>query len=401
MKKRLRLVGFLALFAALFSSCNDTGSDTETIAFDVQVTMPSGFKPTVFYADQTVTITKGAQVYTATTDSLGVAHFTGVIPDVYDIATSWALSGDEYVSMADAEVQNNDVLIAGSLLAQTVVSANAITLSTEMSLKQGLLISKVYYAGRKDTLNKNYTADQYIELFNNSDEDICIDSLYFALLEAESTAAFPASANSSYLYAKQVFQIPGTGSQYIVKPGATVLIVNSAINHYATVTTSIDLSGAHFEAKNIKNNNNPNVPGLNLIHTAYSTVTSMNLLTGGDAGIVLFRTGENVSAWPTTFKPGATSGSLFMKIPAKTVVDGVECLKNKATTGPDVATKRLFNYIDAGYKYINATTGYNGEVVARKKASESNGRVYLIDTNNSTNDFLVSATILPGQFLSE
>lgn len=389
------------LCAAFLTSCDKTDDTTQSLTFDVQVTMPEGFAEGVFYSNQTVTITKGALTYSAVTDSVGIAHFTNVIPDVYDLSTSWEMAGEDYVLLSDTVVQNTDVVIAGSLLTLTIVSNEPITLATTLSLKQGLLISKIYYAGRKDDLSKNYTADQYIELFNNSDEDIAVDSLYFAFTDTESTAAFPASANTGFIYAKQVFQLPGTGNQYVVKPGETVLIVNSAIDHTVSVSTSLNLTTATFEAKNIKNNNNVDVAGLNLIHTAYSTIPSMNFLTGGDATVVLFRTVENASAFVTTYKPGATSGSLFMKVPVNTVIDGVECLKNKATTGPDANSKRLYSFIDAGYQFISATTGYTGEVIARKKASEANGRVYLVDTNNSTNDFLVSATIKPGEFLSE
>ena len=90
-----------------------------------------------------------------------------------------------------------------------------------------------------------------------------------------------------------------------------------------------------------------------------------------------------------------------MKIPTKTIIDGLECLKNKTTTGPDVNSKRLYNYIDAGYQYISAVNGYTGEVVARVKDKDANNRTYLKDSNNSTNDFAVSTTVKPGQFPSK
>lgn len=384
------------------ASCSTSDDVTKTLKFDVQVTMPTGFKSDAFYAKQAVNISKGsAVVYTATTDDKGVAHFENVIPDVYDISTSCEISGDDYVNMAEGDVENTAVLIAGSMLQQTVVTEDPISLATQMSLKQSLLISKIYYAGCKDNLLKSYTADQYIEFFNNSDEDIYVDGLYFALTETESTAAFPASSNKDYVYVKQVFQFPGSGQQYKVAAGGTILVANSATNHTASASSSVDLTNATFEAKDPKKVNNPSTPALNLTYTAYSTIPSMNLLSGGDATVVLFKTTEDVSKWETVYKPGATSGLLYKKIPTKTVIDGLECLKNKATTGPDVNSKRLYSYIDAGYQYINATTGYNSEVVTRVKDKEANGRVYLKDSNNSTNDFAVSATVKPGQYLTK
>lgn len=404
MNKLLNLSTWL-IISFLFigmTSCSTTDDATKTLNFDVKVTMPAGFKADVFYANQTVNISKGtAVVYSAVTDANGIAHFENVIPDVYDISTSCEISGDDYVNMAEGDVENANVLITGSLLQQTVITEDAITIPSQMSIKQSLLISKIYYAGCKDNNTKNYLADQYIEFFNNSDEDVYIDGLYFALTETESTAAFPASANQDYVYVKQVFQFPGSGQQYKIAAGGTVLVTNSAIDHTLVATNSVNLTNASFEAKDPKKNNNTATPGLNLIYTAYSTIPSINILAGGDATVVLFKTKEDVSKWETVYKPGATSGLLYMKIPTKTIIDGLECLKNKATTGPDVNSKRLYNYIDAGYQYISAVSGYTGEVVARVKDKDANNRTYLKDSNNSTNDFAVSTTVKPGQFLSK
>lgn len=383
------------------ASCSTSGDITKTLKFNVQVTMPDGFKPDAFYVRQTVNLSKGsAVVYTATTDDKGVAHFENVIPDVYDISTSWEISGDDYVNMAKGDVENTAVLIAGSMLQQTVVTEDPISLATHMSLKQSLLISKIYYAGCKDNLSKNYTADQYLEFFNNSDKDIYVDGLYFALTETESPAAFPASSNKDYIYVKQIFQFPGSGQQYKVAAGGTILVANSATDHTASASSSVNLTKATFEAKDPKKVNNPSTPALILTYTAYSTIPSMNYLAGGDATVVLFKTTEDVSKWETVYKPGATSGLLYKKVPTKTVIDGLECLKNKAT-GPEANSKRLYQYIDAGYQYITSTTGYTGEVVTRVKDKEANGRVYLKDSNNSTNDFTVSATVKPGEYLTK
>ena len=84
-------------------------------------------------------------------------------------------------------------------------------------------------------------------------------------------------------------------------------------------------------------------------------------------------------------------------MPVKYVIDGVDCLKYK-TTGVDKNTKRLYNYIDAGYTNITAINGQNSEVVYRKTAKTENGRTILADTNNSSNDFAVSAEIKPREY---
>jgi hypothetical protein len=88
-----------------------------------------------------------------------------------------------------------------------------------------------------------------------------------------------------------------------------------------------------------------------------------------------------------------------MEIPTTAIIDAVEVLKNRSQTGPDIYTKRLYDYLDAGYTYCSSANGYSGEVVCRRTASiTSDGRVVLQDTNNSLNDFVNSATIKPREY---
>lgn len=393
----------LLAFAITFNSCSSDDDNTvQAVDFTISVKMPAGIKSGVAYSGQTINLIQGSQIkYSVKTDEAGVATFTGVIPDIYDISTSWDIDGETYTTIADGDVENRGVVIGGNLLSQAITNAvSDISLSTVLSVKQSILISKVFYAGRKDDNNKNYIGDQYIELFNNSDEEITLDGLYIGILESESTAAYPASSNSDYLYTKQVFRVPGEGSLYKLAAGATALIVNSAIDHRTAASTSFDLSNASFEAKNTKNNNNPATQGLTLVYTAYAGIPSINFLAGGDFGVILFNTDEDVSEWENVYAPGKTTGNIFKKVPANTVIDGVEALKNK-TTGVDINAKRLYNFIDAGCQFINATSGYTGEALIRKTAKEENGRVYLVDTNNTTNDFSISTDIKPGSFLSK
>ncbi len=391
-----RLLSLLALLTAFSCSSDDT---THYISVKIQVVMPTGFKSSVSYAGQEVKLTKGSQVLTAVTDEKGIAQFTNLIPDVYDVSTSWEISGDEYVTMTEGDAENKSVILSGSLLQKAFITeGEVVALQTEIATKQGLLISKVYYAGCKDNNNKSYTADQYIEFYNNSDESIYVDGLYFALAESESTPAYPAFSNSEYVYAKQVFQFPGSGTEYKLEPGASVLVANSATDHTQSASSSVDLTGATFEAKGTRFANNPAVPQLILKYTTYASLPYINLLSGGDVAVVLFSTKDDVDSWEKVYKVGATSGNMFIKIPSKTIMDGVECLKNKATTGPEVTSKRLYNFIDAGYQFINSVNGYTGEVVCRIKSSVTNGRAYLKDTNNSTDDFSILTGIKPGAY---
>jgi len=377
----------VCFFALAMAGCDDDKPSTPLAEVQVAVSMPEGFR--VKYAGQVVTLRSGRLEYSATTDSLGVARFRNLVPDIYSVSTSWELTGDEYVAMSDTVVENRGVVLNGSLSKEMIFAEKTLTVQLTKAVKQSLLISKIYASGTRDANNKTYVADGYVEIFNNSDEVEYADGLYLALVEAESVVAFPAAANPNFIYARQVYRFPGNGTEYPIAPGSSIVVANSAINHSANVSTSVDLSRADFEAKDTKFINREDVPAIQLIYTAFASLKYMNLINGGDNGLFLFRTTDDVSSYPLYYIPGKSSGNRYMQIPVGKVMDGVETLKNKTTTGPDVNSKRIHRFIDASYMFISASTGYTHESVDRKVdvSKSTSTRVYLRDSNNSLSDF--------------
>jgi hypothetical protein len=377
----------------------DFDDATQPISVKVQVQMPDALKK-ADVSGRTVTLNLNGQSITAQTDASGLATFQNIVPDVYDISTSWKMTAEEYAKLTNETVTNGKYTVAGSLSTQMLAAEKTLTLNTNVTKDQSMLISKVYYAGSKDINSKNYLAGKYIEIYNNSDEAYDASGLYIALMESESTIAYTPGQVKDTIFAKQVFRIP-TDKPFIVEPGGSILLVNSAIDHSGQGPNERNLLGADFEAKDLqgKTTNNPNVPELKLVYCIYALITQMNLVQSGPCSVIIFSTDEDVANWPTAYAYGKTQGLLFMKIPTSCVIDGVEILSKKAQTGVDVNTKRLYDYIDAGYTNINATSGYNGEVVYRKvESTAADGRKILMDTNNSQNDFGVTTDINPREY---
>lgn len=351
--------------------------------------MPEGFKEGVFYKNQEIVLKSDRITYRGRTDEHGKAVFKDVIPNIYSIFTSWELSPETYADLSTEQgIENRPVMLASSLLQQSLFDRQDVMLRLNKSVKQTLLISKVYASGTKDKNSRNYISDKYIEIFNNSESVEYIDGLYIAFTEAESVPAYPAAGNPGFIYARQVFRFPGDGTNYPVEPGKSIVVCNSAINHLDQVPASADLSTADFEAKSTTYSNSSLVTAIKQIYTTPATLSYMNLIAGGDNGIVLFKTDEKVTDYPTFFVPGKDKGSMFLRIPDSTILDGIETLKNK-TTGIDANTKRIPSFVDSSYGFINALSGYSNESIERRidVASSTEERVYLIDTNNSQNDF--------------
>ena len=386
-KKILTLL-CLTVVMMLSGCCMDFDKATQPITVKIQVVMPDEYA-TMDVSGRTVTLALNGKTIAATTDDEGIVTFKDIVPDNYDISVAW---------------KEASYTISGGMTSQLLAVSNdvPIVLNVSVQKESSWLISKVYYEGSKDSNNKNYMAGKYIEIFNNSSEPLDAAGLYIALMETESTIAYTPGQVEEVVYAKQVFRVPTTEAK-VVQPGETLLLVNSAIDHTKTAMNAYErnLLDADYEAKDKqgKTTNNPDTPALELIYSCYPTISQMNIVQGGPTSMVIFSTNEDVSQWERVYAYGKTKGNMFMKIPLAVVTDGVEILKNRAQTGPDVNTKRLFDAIDAGYTYCSSVNGYSGETVYRMTAQvTADGRRVLQDTNNSLNDFQTSTTIKPREY---
>ncbi len=393
--------------AALLTACVDFDDATHAVTARVQLALPQEFTSSGALAGHDVSLQYAGQRMTAQTDDKGIATFQGVTPDVYDISCSWTISAEEYRVLTGDQQVVSGATVSGSLNQRLISQeGEAVTLPTSLSIDRDIIIGKIYYAGSKDLNNRSYMAGKYVELYNQSEQAVDVSGLYIGLVEAESTQAYTL-ANLHEAYAdsvtllKQIFRIPADAN-HLVQPGGTVLIVNSAIDHTPNDTLENNLLDADFEAKDASGRmqNNPSTPALEMVYTMYPSVSNMNLVQSGPCGVVIFRTDEDVTAWPLTYAYGKTAGSQWVLCPKRHIIDGVECLRlTNKTPAVDVTTKRLYNDIDAGYITTNAISGWNGEAVYRRTVKLSaSGLPILSDTNNSANDFQTSKAIRPREY---
>ena len=302
-KKHIGLWMLLLLCLTLMVSCVDYSDTTQTINVDIRVEQPTDATAQLALEGHAVTLTReGGGETTATTDANGIAHFTELIPDVYTVSVSWPLTASEYrQATGDTEV-NDGAIVAGSSHSQlltTDMTASPMTLATQFTITRSLVISKVFYAGMKDVNKKNYLAAQYIELYNQGDEAVDIAGMYLGLVESNTSPAYTleqiaSGFQDSVVVLKQLFRIPAA-TPHLVNPGQSVVITNSAIDHTTNVGSPMNLSDADYEAKDAqgKTLNNPATPALELVYTAFSAISKMNI-------------GRK---YTTTERPRAASGS--------------------------------------------------------------------------------------------
>lgn len=396
------------LFTICFlTSCIDYDDVTREVSVDIQLVMPEEFTQGSDMEGHTVTLTQlnTSNTVTATTDAQGVASFKGIIPDVYSVSTSWDITPEEYTQLTGDPIVNEGAVVSGNINSQLLTedqSTTPLRLNTQLAINRSLVIGKVASSGCKDNNNKNYVVDQYIELYNQSDKEIDVAGLYIGLVESNSTPAYTLPQleekfNNEVIMLKQVFRIPLDGD-HKVAPGGTVVIANCAIDHTVNASTSHNLLTADFDVNDTRPKNayvnNPDVRDMDLVYTYVSSLPIMNLTQGGPCALVIFRTDDNIEDWDLAYNYGKTSGNQWKVMPKKYVIDAVEILK-KSAKGIDLATKRFYDDLDAGYANIEAASGYTGEIMYRKTSSRrgKDGHKILQDTNNSTADFKVSTTI--------
>lgn len=428
------LLGFAAL--ALLASCSDDEFGTTSA--------PTSYKVTAKYDDSfenqlahkvkiTITNTNSSEKYEILTNEAGEAVFQNVIPGVYDINATITLNKTEFTSTFGYTPDADEVIFNASI-GQTLV--NTENTSKEITLKTArlgdLVIKQIYYAGSHTTQGASFR-DQFIEIYNNSNEVIYADGLYlgqaYGVLNNTTTEYVQANgqwdwsrsigmtvgavANTDYTYCDYIYQIPGTGNQYPIQPGESIVIAQSALNHKSPLVDNdgeaievvnpeltIDLSTADFEVNYTafradlglepfrSDIENPAVPNLNITYVgrpgAYHATTDMVFDNQGRDSFIIFRA-ENFNfndyALPNVLTL-TSSTKFFVQIPANIVIDGVET-QHVSNNIP----KRLPETLDISATKVN--TAFSTESVIRKTKQIVDGRTILLDTNNSASDFSI------------
>jgi len=258
-----------------------------------------------------------------------------------------------------------------------------------------LVFSQIYYAGTTPF----YFRDQFVEIYNNSDETIYLDGLHFAhltpIIATTNLPKWPEADGEKYVYGDRVWKVPGAGTDYPLAPGESFSIAQFAANHQLpnyNPASPIDCTPAEFEF-NMDNANFPDMPAVNMAHVFYNGSASKGtipqyLISVFGGAYVIFRVPEGDTYDPVgdptmrTTDLKTSSTKQYAKIPREWIMDAVECGHNESK----IAEKRMPAGLDGGMTWVSAI--YNSLGVVRKAgASRPDGSPILQDTNNSTEDF--------------
>lgn len=274
-----------------------------------------------------------------------------------------------------------------------------------------LVFKEVYFTGVKDF----YFKDAFYEIYNNSDEVQFLDGVILGIVDDGLPAGvFSPQAsiwledgslpNDCYPMYGFTMYFPGSGTEYPLEPGQSVVIANSAVDHSARTLSDgdevspVNLENADWEMfadkATILLTDNPNVPNLNF---AYKNMGIQFMPSTSGQALILAKLpeGETMEEYLTKtesfmVKPGTTT-SPHLLIPSACVIDAIDIVRCAVTD----RYKHLLPKDDMGMAWIEGSdndAAYSGKSLRRKVASIENGRVKLKDTNNSSVDFIIGGS---------
>lgn len=331
------------------------------------------------------------------TDSEGLVHFQSIEPGLYSVTISYKFSKDGYVYFYNGV---KDVQIFDDV-------TNSISVSGTKT--SAFVIKEFYFSGSTTPAGKPYSADQYIELFNNSADTQYADGLTLVEHESYGTGENYWNYMKDSIVARMVWTIPGSGSEVPILSGKSIILARTGINHKSDPNgnplSPVNLGNAEFEfyvAKQPETDiDSPTVPNLEEDKFVFRGNDVVFHVKGGSAIAFARIPGKNYTERmayinKNLIAKASVSGSnttYFVKIANSSVYDAVEVVMDEA----HAIYKRLPASMDIGYTFVAAGSG-SGKCIRRKVKEIVDGRVVYQDSNNSTEDFLKDVDPKPKQY---
>ena len=275
-------VGAIVLIGALFAGCaqettlfpttepldtGGTGGQVQRFAVDVQVVTAEDDEPGAALGwgagvpGAIVVLTRGdGHADSALADQAGRARFTRLIEGNYQASALRILSAGERggTGVPDAYA------LGGGGSGGHLARDTALRVSLRSGRRGSVTLTEIRQYGPVYPGIGSYQFGFYFEIYNNADTTVYLDSLIlgYPYFQYQDALYNPCSAYESWvdpegLWTDYAFQVPGTGRDHPMAPGAVVVIATDAIDHGAVIPGEPDLSGAQFEFVGAADVDNP------------------------------------------------------------------------------------------------------------------------------------------------
>ncbi len=396
-----------SLFAAALSalalfSCSGE-DDPNFTECPVSFSQPSGYED--IEADSVKLVVRNVSNNVETTYSLDNYPVQINIEDgIYDFTLY------VYVTKTDGTRKYSEVLRDAK---QNVsVSGGECSLSfnpVRISGGQGFVLADICLNSRLPEGVKTNIGYAWFRIYNNSSDVLYADSLCLFETKFNTTNKFanyqPDVMNEAVTLIA-LYQIPGSGKDYPVQPGESILIADRAIDHTETNALALDLSSANFEWYDETTNgldvDNLDVPNLTCVWKSSKSVWTPNIQAntvfgigyiGGESGALAndeyltdyvydYSYDQTITGKDGTTTTKTMTQKGFYKFPNQWVLDAVTFAPSEAYVWNVTAQS-----IDAGYVSLGATGSDANRLGKSARRKFADGAI--VDTNNSSVDFNV------------
>jgi len=402
MQRLLRLRRYAVAMAATLTACDTPG--VTLVDPDVAGDKDRSLTVTVRLEDSTLAQALGwsqgvpdAQVFlsrigdefdpiTLVTDSTGTVVLHTFLPGQYRMAAHRVLRENE-TGPTDGVVR-----AFGDGGKFWVAPPKVLEFTLQMDQAGSVVISEMQQFGRfaPDEPFSDYKWYLYFELHNNSDSTIYLDGMLWGWVwgAAREYTPYPCAVTKPFredplgLWANYIHRFPGSGNDYPLTPGQTVVVALDAVDHSIVHPNLPDLSHADFELEGSADADNPDVPNL-------PEVGPDHFFRGH--GVEPSRHAPLFLAQPLDLSALVQQrdpfwGSDWVRIPTESVLDVATFATWLPTT--DQIAAYCAQYVPHFLDRLEARSGYDAGLTAQRRALRvAKGLVRLQDLNVSFLDF--------------
>lgn len=387
-----RSILFTLISAAAMTACDDSLSGSQDYnPVTVTVEIPADA------ADATIGTPEidFTNIATGRTSSFNSTEGIELLTGLYDVSYSAPV-----IMPSGAE----STLRAALSSVEITPGSNLVKLQAFNSIESSdLIISEIFFSGTLQSSGNQYYGDDYIKLYNNTDQVIYADGLTIFETKFTTTQKFDYTPDimQEAMTVHALYTIPGSGTDHPVQPGEYMLIADTGIDHRVANPNSFDLSHADFEWYDVstKPNNldidSPLVPNLDKWYCytlSFWVLHNRGFKAYGIARIPVDRDTYLEDYWYTyDYTIVAEAGTFPMsgsayRLPNEWIVDVVNC-----SVAASYAWNLCAPQLDMGWTSCGTIdhdkTRYFHSVRRKMLYLNDAGNPVLKDTNNSTEDF--------------
>jgi len=335
-------------------------------------------------------------VTTQQSEEFTTAASITLLPGLYDLSYSATTELHDGIK-ADISASERSITVKESA---TIVLNAFVNVATD-----DLIISEIYFSGCLTPSAYQYSGDNYVKLYNNTDHVIYADHIAFFETTFMSVQKYEYTPDirGNAVAVDAVYVIPGAGTDYPIEPGQTLLIADNAMNHCELNPNSIDLSHAAFEWYDESMNpaftdiDNPTVTNLDKWFCSSNTMFALHNRGYKSYGIARIPDEYDIDryiselAYSYTYKISVPAGVFEIpgdtySMPNEWVIDMVNL-----SIGQLFAWTVTDPSLDMGWTHCGAIDmdpdRYFHSVRRKYLTTAADDRIILKDTNNSTDDF--------------